>query len=288
MIRNRHTYAGDQGIDFSDNIMKVESHPVPHISLLHIDSTDRVPFTTYAKPRFEIGADIISRHVNKIAMSDISISSNIPNVNPQNSNISFETPSNGWSVELTTGFYTVPDLIAHIISTLNTISGASGLTFVATQEFGNCYKIEVGVGDSFKFVSSSHIDRAEPLSGLYITNDFVNSIKVSADGLYTRFIDFISRDVRDSQIIENLFTKDYSFSVLNHFYRYDVITGDKPYVDKIQISNLSYNTVRNKEKNIIDLEVYNQFGDLIYSPVMTYGTQTVNIEIFKYKIYKNE
>lgn len=283
MIQNRHTYSGNQGVSDQDTMLKVECHQPPHISLIHIDSNDRLPFTTYANPRFEIGSDIIARHVNKIAVSDISLSSNIPNINIHNLNIRFESITGIHDVDLTTGFYTVPQLMLHIQTRLNTLTGASGLTFSIVQEFGNYYNVSVNVGLTFKFLTSSHIDRAEPLSGLYITDDFVNSIKVSADGLYTRFIDFISADIRDSQIIENHFTKDYTFSVLNHFYRYDVLVGDKPYVDKIQITNLSYATVRQKEKNIISMEVYNQFGDLLYSPVINYGIQTVNIELFKFK-----
>ena len=70
MIQNRHTYTGNQSINDQDTMLKVECHPVPHISLIHIDSNDRLPFTTYANPRFEINSDIRARHVNKIAVSD--------------------------------------------------------------------------------------------------------------------------------------------------------------------------------------------------------------------------
>lgn len=283
MIANRHTYTGNQNVGKLDTIQKVESHSPPHLSELHVDSTDRLAFTTYAAPRFEVNSEIIRRSVNKMAMSEITIHSNIPNVNGQNLTIRFESDVGSHEVDLITGFYTVPELMDHIVLRLNTVSGASLLTFSATPIYGNLYNISA-VGGNFRFLESTHITRAEPLSGLHVTDIRVNSLLVNADGLYTRFIDFISTDFKESQILENLFTKDYDYSIINHFYRYDILDGTKPYNDKLQIKNLSYSSIRNKDKNILTMALYNQFGDLIYAPKITYGTQTFIIDIFKYEL----
>lgn len=285
MRQNRHTYTGNQNVGVDDEVQKVEIHVPPHLALLHVDSIDRLPFTTYSNPRFEINSEIIRRTVNKIAMSEITVSSNIPNLNDTNLDISFESAMGIFNVTLTAGFYTVPDLMTHIVDTLNTVTVASGLFWNVTNAYGNYYNIFVIGGTSFRFLSSSHIDRAEPLSGLLITENFIDQQFISADGQYTRYIDFVSSDFRESQILENLFTKDYRYNIINHFYRYNIIqSGDVPYTDKVQIKNLSYSSVRSKEKNIITMQLYNQFGDLLFSPVVNYGGESFNIDIFKYQL----
>lgn len=282
MKQNRHNYTGNQKVQIGDEVLKVESHSPPHLGIVHIDSMDRLEYTTYSTPRFEIGGEIIRRTINKLALSEIQIFSNIPNVNEQNTNIRFETATGIHSVDLFVQYYTVPDLMAHIITRLNTLSGVSNVVFSLINLYGNFYKITGTLG--FKFLSSSHVDRAEPLSGIYITDNFVIDLFVSADGLYTRYIDFLSSDLKESQILENLFTKDYAYSIINHLYRYDIIEGTKPYSDKLQIKNLSYSSVRSKERNILSLTLYNQFGDLLYSPTIQYNNQKVNIDVFKYSL----
>lgn len=283
MIQNRHTYTGNQGQNPKDNIQKVEIHNPPHISILHVDSMDKLEFTTYANPRFEVNSEIMRRGINKIAMSEITVHSDIPNLNDRNLTIKFESGMGVFEVDLITGFYEVSDLMDHIVLRLNTVTGASGLTWQIQNLYGNFYNIST-VGGNFKFLSSSHIDRAEPLSGLLITDNFVSQQFVSAGGLYTRYVDFVSTDFKESQILENLFTKDYKYNIINHFYRYDMQSGSAPFQDRIQVRNLSYSSVRSKERNIITLELFDQFGDLLFAPKITFENNDYLIELFKYEL----
>lgn len=291
-----HNHPGSSGIPKFSNVQRVESHDSKNISILHIDSMDRLPITDYSAPRFSSNNDIVKNDIVKMAVSEISIYYNIPNINVTNNTISFESSlglvGTIYTVTIPTGFYDVPTLMAEIVVQLNSVSAASDLKFTLTTNLSNTYlisseKVGGGVG-LFKLLSSSHIDRAESLSGLYPTLARISSQLVSPQGLYTRYIDFLSVDIRENQVLPNLFTKDLNYGIINHFYRYYIKDGTTTFSDIKEIKNLSYVPTEPKTKQIFELQLYNQYGDRIYSPVFSFGTgvnkQTVNTDLLKYSL----
>lgn len=284
---NRHDVTGvtNQGID---QAMKVEVHPNAHSSLLNIHSSDRLSNTTYADAQYTIGGLIMESKVNKVALSEYRFRYCIPNINKRNDTISFLSSNTGAVVHTTvlvTNHYNIPDLMAHLETQLNLLTGASGLTFTVTEVFDCNYSVEAG-GGTFRFVSSTHVDRASPCTGIFATAGLISGMDVVVGGQYTSYLDITMDQMRDAQIIQNSFTKDNIFAVIDHIYRVPVTqTPDNVFEDmNILIKNLNYIAIRNKDISNLRVKIYDQFGELIYSPVELLASEIFNIPLIKYSI----
>ena len=280
-----HNHPGSRNIPRNSVIQRVEAHEPKNTSILHINSFDRVDTTKYSDPRFQTTGDIMKADIAKIAVNEVDISYNIPNINSQNNVIKFQLgpppaiPTT-YTFVIPSRFYTVPDLMTTITGLL---TAASAATFTLSNPTHGLYGIKCD--EPFRFISSSHLDRAECLSGLIITEAFSDVImSVIAEGLYTRYLDFLSVDIRENQVLPNLFTANNTYGTINHFYRHYIEDGTTPFREVKQIVNLSYVPTSPKTKKIFKMQVFNQFGDLVYSPPVAFGGETYDVEFLKYSL----
>ena len=284
---NRHNNAGDLNQAPNDKALKVEVHPNSHTSLVNVYSEDRLSNSTYSQARYSIGGEILQSKVNKLAMFSYDMRYNVPNINSRNNIITFFSTASGLNhtVTLDEEHYLRAALMIEIRSKLNTVSGASLLTFSEVETFDSVYELSA-VGGSFRFLSSSHIDRAAPCSGLLKTTGNVSSMLVVVGAQYTDYIDVVIESFRDAQILQNSFTKDNIFPSTGHMFRIpiDQFDSDAYCFHREQFFNLNFVTIRNKQLNTLEISLYDQFGELVYTPTQQLANQVFNIPLIKYEM----
>jgi len=286
-VINRHNIAGTLNSS-NDNVLKVETHPNSHISLLNVYSEDRLTNTTYSNASYSTGGEILTSNINKLALFSYDLRYSISNINARNNIIKFMSSNTGTtihSVTLSSAHYTKINLMNHIVLKLNSLSGVTSLTFSASSITETSYVIE-SVGGSYKFHQSSHIDRAAPCSGLIQTSELVNNMIVNVGAQYTNYIDVTIDKLRDAQIIGNSFTKDNVFPILDHMFRIPISQLDNSvYIfQREQLYNLNYVSIRNKQLNTLNIALYDEFGEFIFSPIQTLGSEQYNIPLIKYEM----
>jgi hypothetical protein len=287
-VIERHNIAGVLNQSPNDKYLKVETHANGHTSLLNIYSEDRNTNSTYASAQYSIGGEILQSKVNKTALSSYSMWYAIPNINTRNDTITFHSnvgPGSDHTVQIVHNHYNAGDLMTAVITALNTVAGASGLTFSVNPLWGRFYDL-LAVGGGFRFLSSSHVDRASPCTGLFIADAETTTMTLTVGGQYTDYVDIVIPQLRDAQILENSFTKDNIFPVVDHVFRVPIFQVDGQvllYVNE-QIKNLNHVVIRNKQISNLTVNLYDQFGELIYSPVITIGNQSFNVRALKYDL----
>lgn len=278
-----------------DKVQKVESH-VRVRSRLFVNSEDRVANTGYDNAQYTSGSSIMKAQVQKIGLESFKFDISYPNVNSRNKEIIFFSNISGTNhtVLLDEAFYIVPDLITEIISKLNSVTGASGLTFSAVVAPGSLSNyILTCVGGSYRFLPSSHINRGKPLSGLFSTPTLVTpaeSVSIVCLGFYTSYIDIVCNPLRDGHHIPDLFTSDQKFSNGGHIYRVHVTEYDELGINKLQVSKevilpeIEFSQFRSKQLENMTIQLYDEFQQLIYSPDETVGGVTRNIDYLTYHL----
>lgn len=282
---NRHNVTGFLNQSPGDKALKVEVHPNAHTSLLNVYSEDRTTNSTYARADYEIGAEILQSKVNKLALSSYDLRYCISNINPRNDTIIFFSSFSALqhTVIIPNEHYTVNGLIMAIVTALNSVTGASGLTF-SFDPLGACTYDLKSAGGDFQFISSSHIDRAGPCSGLFITSAPVSSQIVFIGAQYANYLDVIIENFRDAQILKNSFTKDNTFPINGHMFRITINQTDEYVSITEEVKNLNFVSIRNKELTTLQILLYDQFGDLVFSPCQTLGGEVFNIPLIKYEM----
>ena len=274
-----------------DHVAQVEAHSKIRTRLF-INSDERLSNTGYDEGRFFAGSSIIKEQISKIGLESYKLSLAYPNVNSRNNVITFFSSVSGTthSVTLDTAFYTSADLITEIQTQLNSVSGASGITFTFTIFPGsvNTYELTVA-GGSYNFVSSSHIDRARPLSGLFAFPTPTNQpILIVALGFYTRFIDVLCNDLRDGSHLPSLFSGDNTISNSAHIFRifvddYTEAGINKLYVNKeVKLPIIQYSSFRSKQLQNISISLTDEFNEPLFSPDQNVGGLTQNVKYVDY------
>jgi hypothetical protein len=287
-VIERHNIAGVLNESPDDKYLKVETHANGHTSLLNIYSGDRNSNTTYASAQYSIGGEILQSKVNKTALFSYNMTYCIPNINFRNGIVKFYSNSglgSTHSVVIVENHYSVADLMTALTTALNTESGSSGLTFSTNKLWGCVYRL-TSVGGGFRFLSSSHVDRAAPCTGIFITQTETTSMLLNVGAQYTNYADIVIEQLRDAQILQNSFTKDNIFPVVDHVFRIPIFQPDGLaliYIDE-QIKNLNHVVIRNKQINNLTVNIYDQFGELIFSPTQTIGAQVFNIDLLTYDL----
>lgn len=292
MIKPRHNTGFQHP---GDVVQAVEIHENAIKSVLYIDSNDRVG-GGYSNARYE-GGNILQQNVQKIGVKEYYIDYRIPNVNGYNNYISFYSAvdNNYYEVELDVGLYTPALLMDMIVTKLNSSPSAVIFSHILRPD-----KMTLFNGSSpFRFLNtadiqslglnlrSNHIDRARPLTGLYRSDAVLDEMVISVRGMYTNTIDVICRELRDGQIIGNMFCVDNSFSDSAHVIRIilnppiETINGDGSQVFSDEIRNIHYNLIRQKRLNTLTVDLYDEFGLPLYQ---TSDMNGETIDYFRYNI----
>tara|TARA_R110000772_G_scaffold229897_1_gene340709 strand:+ start:306 stop:1199 length:894 start_codon:yes stop_codon:yes gene_type:complete len=274
----------------SDHVQQVETHSKVR-SRLFVNSDERLINTGYDDAQYQSGSSIMKAPVSKIGLESYKISTSYPNVNSRNDTITFFSNQSGinHTVVLDHAYYIIADLITEIQSKLNSVSGASLLTFTFTLFPGSTNTYELAVaGGSYNFLPSSHIDRAAPLSGLYVTDTTNQTQLIVAKGFYTRFIDVVCNELKDGVHMETLFTGENTISNSGfveriHMDEYTEVGVNKLFVTKeLKVPVINFSSFRSKQLRNISITLTDEFNDKLFSPNQSAGATTQNVKYVDY------
>lgn len=255
----------------------------PNRACVYIDSQDCVLETNKVsmiistmKSRTDRPAVLIS-NVNRIALASAAIHMVTPNVNPRNYTITFFSSSSNslHTVDLAEGFYsTSVALITHIVTRLNTLTGASGLTFsqAAVPGFPDTYSLISAGGNYYFSLDCSAIKKGYQLYALPIDQTLTSNKTVGSMGLfYTKYVDFCCPTLMKYAKVKSTSTNNIS----NLFFRINLTDFTVPlttYLSEATVPDANYSFEYSESVSIIEFELRDQFGDLLYLPQLV-GSQ---------------
>lgn len=231
---------------------------------------DKTKMVISTKNELSDKPNLIFRNIQRWQVATGGVYYNSPNVNPRNNEIIFFSSVSlvDHTVIVPEGFYTTKIALMNAIrDSLNTVTGASGLTFsyTAVTSHDSMYNL-IASGDYF-IRGGSMVDKGFPLVNLPTSQTLTSTKMVGQVRLfYTKYIDIVSKTLtqfqkikslnngrNDSTIIYRIFVDDGTFShaIVNTFFKDE---------------NASFNYDPDQEIYEIDFQVLDQFGESLYLP----------------------
>jgi len=213
-------------------------------------------------------ANILLQEVSRLKFYKAQINYITPNVNPRNNVITFFSTNSAafHTVTVPEGFYVnTTGIMDAIIAALNTVTGASGLTF--SYSAINTWVVDLeSAGGSYYFdLDSLMVKFGEQLVNLPRTqNPQTNKLVGSISLIYTRYIDIVSSTLSQYSKVRtrsNGINSNIIFRVFVELPATSNIIRDDPF-SEVLVNNIL------KGKNItqIDIQLRDQFGQLLYVP----------------------
>lgn len=222
-------------------------------------------------------SNILFENVSRIKIYQANISYISPNVNRYNSEVKFYSTNTGifHTVQVDDGFYaTAADLLAALITALNTATAASGLTFssnIVNPKMPGIYSINSAGGDFYFDPNCRAVLYGEQLFNLPKSTRILNSHFVGYMNLYyTRYIDICSNTLNSYSKNSTRSNNINSDIVLRIF----IDDPTKPHWinTKAGIDLSVTNFLKGKSVNNIDFQLRDQFGNDLYIPPGAEGT----------------
>lgn len=254
-----------------------------HSSLLYIDSDERVN-GSYADAFFK-SEEIVGPSVYKLGVSKIHVKYNLPTIIAgRNDTITFFSPTSGLnhSVILDPGYYTPVLLAGEIETQLNTVSGASGVTFSATKVINSTNTYTITALTTFQFISSTHVDKGRSSSGITVMSTPSLGITVCIKCFYTSYLDWIIQPLKESAVRSSTFSAFTNFSNSGHIFRQHVNQFPGVYSDiavDYTIDNINYNKVRRRILTDLNIQLFDEYGDLIFNDGSNYLSYAMEISL---------
>jgi hypothetical protein len=234
------------------------------------------------------GSDyLFSQNITRYAVSNIRMSGTTPNVNPYNNGVRvlLSTISNNYTLifNMTEGYYNTPaEFIAKFTTEINAerlSSGAGGaFTFTVDPVNSDVYTIDAGVGYTFRFFTDcSMIIRGRFLANLPTSQIETQTKQIGAIQLtYTRWIDITSFTLNEHNKNFSTASGKGKPNLLLRLYEtpngltsggdFSTISKDR-FIDRNNLRWVNYE--RNKQLTTIDLQLYDEFNNLLYIPTFT-------------------
>jgi hypothetical protein len=237
-------------------------------SLLELDKTNML--LSSVKMAGE-KANTLARSIRRLRVLATSFHLVTPNVNPINQTIQFISSNTGatvYSVVVPTGFYTTPALlIAAIVTALNTVLGASGLTFSDAIVTGYTDKYTLtAAGGNFQILPTSNaVVFGTELWALPIMTALGNNVLVGSMGLYyTRYIDICSRRINQYVKIPSI-GNGYNSNIVYRFFIGDPTTAHfERFTPSSDLNGINFQ--QSDSLSTIDFQIKDQFGNFLYIP----------------------
>lgn len=228
-------------------------------------------------------ASTIFTNITRINVLSIQMLYITPNVNPRNNQITF------WSSN-TNSFHTVfmneenyidPDkFMDDLMTALNTATGTSGITFQYNPKIdiniNPTFIIDTNGSGDFYFDASCSMAK----KGKYLCNLQVDNIPDDEKTvgpvllLYTRYVNFVSQALTKYAKIQN-YTTGYIANILDTLNIPNLDASPLPFFieskdsERSVITSFAYNP--GDSVSIIDMRIYDEFGELFYIPDEPYG-----------------
>lgn len=245
------------------------------IPTMQIDKTNMLLSSASS---FGDNANVLIQNVRKISISQIGFFWNTPNINVRNNVIRFYSSVSATyhTVTIPEGFYNTELLVITAIrDALNTVTGASGLTFsFATTNHPLMYDLNSAGGSYYFDKECLAVKKGEQLYCLPVQDDNVaslsNSKVVGSIGLYyTRYIDLTSNALSQYMKLRSS-TNGKVTNVLFRTILGSVNPGWFAFNDPHTAP--SFNMLKSATLSTIDFTLYDQFGDILYVPPGAIGT----------------
>ncbi len=243
----------------------------PHRSSMIITSDK----SNVANPVDSIISDsnLFNPEVNKLAVKSVHVNYLPPNVNVRNQTLTFFSSNSGinHTVNLVEGYYNTPTLImTQLVASLNTQTGASGLTFsfpaISVTNPRSAVLNSAG-GNYFFILTSSMMVKGQFLLGL--PRDQVGSASKVIPNMtlqYTRWIGFrssvLTQDSKNSNTQNSLGSSDQLFRFFHG--SLDGVNKEVSVVLEGSLDWIAHNPTVNI--NDVDMRLYDEFGQLLYIP----------------------
>jgi hypothetical protein len=239
---------------YNDEVQTVLALPLAQ-ALLTIDTRDSLRskdgfYTETPQNPFDInvykGQNFVDGAIKRIAIKEISLPWNIPNVNERNFRLYIDVltgPStfNEFDIQIVPGFYTAPELALAVAAELNAGSVGGVTTWTCTYDAANVrFTITTGTGTVFFRINPKigvylpdveETTLAEMMGFQTTSKSFVNDFILGsyANMLYTSYVDIVSdiitknQDVRDAstsfntgqQLLARVYIAPQAYTVIN-------------------------------------------------------------------------
>ena len=248
-------------VDDYDTIERVEIHPNTNSNILTITSNSRTSGTN-SRSIYESNL-LLKGNVNKMGISKYFLNYNIPTINSRNNIITITNNINTENIILTDGFYSLSNLMSMVETRLNTNS--LGIVFTITSITDSKFYL-LTTNIPFRFLSSSHLDKARSNTGLFLTDDLITSMTIYPKGLYSSYIDFITPQLRDGANSSNVFTENVKFNNGNHFLRVYYYNYDK----EIELENIIFYDSKKRKISVIEIDLIDEYGEIVIDSNIDY------------------
>ena len=227
---------------------------------------------------------LFAQKIKRYAMSSIRMAYNVPNVNPYNNQVIVVLgglSSQSFTFNMPEGYYyKVTDFITQFATSINAsaqpiTSNVSTFTFTIDPHNPELYTISILSGYTFYFSNQSTMVRY----GQYLCNLPTEQVLSTSKGMgsimltYTRYIDITSYSLNEYN--KNHSTSD-GLGKNNLLFRlYETPTGldqngnfmtfsKDRFISRTNLSWINYE--RDKSLSVIDIQIYDEFGNLLYIP----------------------
>ena len=216
--------------------------------------------------------------ITRISVNNFGLRFSIPNINPRNNVITFFSSVSGTThtVTLTEGYYTTGSaVITEIVTKLNTVTGASGLTFsfVGNTLFPDRFELN-SAGGNYRFdLNCSAVKKGYTMYSLSHDQTLNNSKLIGPIGLfYTTYVDLCSAQLTKYIKLKNCATSLNNNIVLRIHLTEPTIYNKILFITESTAPDIqfSYNPV--EPILSIDFQIRDQYGELLYVPQNADGT----------------
>lgn len=249
----------------------------PNRAVIYLDSQDYLLETSVenllASTANATGSypSILATGITRISIDNAGLNYVTPNVNIRNNNIIFfsSVTSNFYSVIVPEQFYsTATSLITAIVAAMNTVTGSSGLTFSFATITGYQYKFNLNsAGGNYYILNTCNaITRGYQLWALP-TNQIPSNSKLVGNMklLYTTYVDFCSQTLLKYVKLKTV-TTNLSHNVIFRIHITEPVENMTIYIPQGRTPNVQYYFKPEEPITQIDIQIRDQFGELLYLP----------------------
>lgn len=241
----------------------------PTNAWLYFNSQDAAPGTDRTNCVLGNGG-VIANGFSRIRFIGVSTLWDIPNVNVRNNTFQFYSSNTGATVHtcsIAEKFYDLSesaDLMDAIVAAMNTLTGATGLTFskAAIPFYPRTYTLSA-VGGTFYFSSAcTAITKGEQLYGIPRSPVLAASKQIGPmQMIYTQYVDIVSRTLTKFQKAPSVSTKNISPIVIRAY-----IGGNRWGISFYQPElYLAFAWQSGTPLYNVDFEFFDQHGDPLYT-----------------------
>ena len=249
-------------------------------SSLHIDSNSK-KLGDYSSAFYVNSNKIVNKQITKLGINEVDLLYNIGNINESNNLFTFETPNGTSTIELDIKNYeNITDLANEILTKMNAQQN------VFSVIIGDTSFTITGI-ITFRFLHSLGTQNSD-CTGIFSTDSQALSIEFFPTLQYTRYLDFVTNNIKDSVITRDTFGSINQFSEKDHFARVFIdsdnsgITYAIPRKIVKKYKHIHYFPTNPRDIDDLNIRVYTDKQQPIYLKVNEVGIDMFEVKLLVY------